>query len=147
MGAGPELSALGLGCNNFGPRLDANQSEAVVAASLDVGINHFDTADIYGDGLSEQYLGRAIRGKRADVVISTKVGSAATPSLVAVPVSTWLDRAMPAFAVSGPTTSTCTTCTGLTQGRRSAKRSERSRNWWRQGRCATSPAPTTSRGK
>ncbi|MGV2984242.1 aldo/keto reductase [Microbacterium sp. AGC85] len=69
---GPELSIIGLGCNNFGMRLDAVQSAAVVHAALDTGVTHFDTAEMYGDGLSEDFLGRALAGRRDDVVIATK---------------------------------------------------------------------------
>lgn len=71
---GLEVSVAGLGCNNFGMRIDEAESEAVVDAALDVGINHFDTADMYGGGKSEEFLGRALGSRRADVVITTKVG-------------------------------------------------------------------------
>src|SRR5690606_19332482 len=64
----------GLGCNNFGTRLDEAGSARVVHAALDAGINFFDTADIYGKGLSEEYIGRALRGRRNDVLIATKFG-------------------------------------------------------------------------
>jgi aryl-alcohol dehydrogenase-like predicted oxidoreductase len=69
-----EVSVAGLGCNNFGMRIDEAASRAVVDAALDVGINHFDTADMYGGGKSEEFLGRALGSRRADVVITTKVG-------------------------------------------------------------------------
>jgi hypothetical protein len=72
---GLSVSVVGLGCNNFGRRIDANESAAAVEAALDAGINYFDTADVYGDGLSEEYLGRALRGRRDDVVIATKFGA------------------------------------------------------------------------
>ena len=73
LGASP-VGVVGLGCNNFGRRLDAERTAAVVDAALDVGVTLFDTADVYGDGLSEEYLGRALRGRRDEVVIATKVG-------------------------------------------------------------------------
>jgi aryl-alcohol dehydrogenase-like predicted oxidoreductase len=69
-----EVSVVGLGCNNFGPRLDAAGTEAVVHAALDAGVNFFDTADLYGEGKSEEYLGRAVRGRRGDAIIATKFG-------------------------------------------------------------------------
>lgn len=69
-----EVSVVGLGCNNFGRRLDAAATERVVLAALDAGIDFFDTADIYGQGLSEEYLGRALKGRRNDAVIATKFG-------------------------------------------------------------------------
>ena len=71
-----EVSVVGLGCNNFGMRIDEAASQAVVDAALDVGVNHFDTADMYGGGKSEEFLGRALGSRRADVVITTKVGGA-----------------------------------------------------------------------
>jgi aryl-alcohol dehydrogenase-like predicted oxidoreductase len=69
-----EVSVVGLGCNNFGRRLDAAETARVVDAAIDAGINFFDTADIYGETKSEEYLGRAIASRRKDVVIATKFG-------------------------------------------------------------------------
>jgi len=69
-----EVSLTGLGCNNFGWRIDAAQSARVVEAALDAGINFFDTADIYDKGHSEEFLGRALAGRRKDAVIATKFG-------------------------------------------------------------------------
>jgi aryl-alcohol dehydrogenase-like predicted oxidoreductase len=71
--AGPYISLVGLGCNNFGMKLDEQQSTAVVRAALDAGITHFDTAERYGGGKSEVFLGKALGKKRGDVVIATKV--------------------------------------------------------------------------
>jgi aryl-alcohol dehydrogenase-like predicted oxidoreductase len=71
---GPEVSAVGLGCNNFGRRCDLAQTRAVVDAALDAGITLLDTADVYGEGLSEQYLGEVLEGRRASVVLATKFG-------------------------------------------------------------------------
>jgi aryl-alcohol dehydrogenase-like predicted oxidoreductase len=68
------VSVVGLGCNNFGRRLDAADSAAVVGAALDQGIDFFDTADIYGEGKSEEFLGRALGARRDAVVIATKFG-------------------------------------------------------------------------
>src|SRR5256885_6025795 len=69
-----EVSVIGLGCNNFGWRIDANASAKVVDAAIASGINLFDTADRYGNGSSEEFLGRAIEGRRDRVVIATKFG-------------------------------------------------------------------------
>jgi aryl-alcohol dehydrogenase-like predicted oxidoreductase len=69
-----EVSLTGLGCNNFGWRIDEPASHRVVAAALDAGINFFDTADIYDQGRSEEFLGRALKGNRARAVIATKFG-------------------------------------------------------------------------
>jgi aryl-alcohol dehydrogenase-like predicted oxidoreductase len=68
------VSVVGLGCNNFGNRLDAEASVKVIDAALDNGINFLDTADMYGRTLSEEYVGRAIAGRRDEVVIATKFG-------------------------------------------------------------------------
>ncbi len=70
-----KVSLVGLGCNNFGMRLDEERSAAVVHAALDAGIDFFDTADVYGGTKSEEFLGRALAGRRDEVVIATKFGS------------------------------------------------------------------------
>jgi aryl-alcohol dehydrogenase-like predicted oxidoreductase len=70
-----KVSTVGLGCNNFGGRIDAAATEGVVLAALDAGINFFDTADIYGGTLSEEYLGRALRDRRDEAVVATKFGA------------------------------------------------------------------------
>ena len=72
---GPEVSIVGLGCNNFGGRVDLNGTRAVVDAALDAGVTLFDTADIYGGGRSEQFLGEILEGRRDRVVLATKWGS------------------------------------------------------------------------
>jgi aryl-alcohol dehydrogenase-like predicted oxidoreductase len=69
-----QVSVVGLGCNNFGARIDESTSTAVVHAALDAGINFFDTAELYADGASEEILGRALGTRRADVLIATKFG-------------------------------------------------------------------------
>ena len=69
-----EVSVAGLGCNNFGMRIDEDASKQVVDAALDAGVNHFDTADIYGKGKSEEFLGRALGSRRDEAVITSKVG-------------------------------------------------------------------------
>ena len=70
-----EVSLLGIGCNNFGRRLDAEGTRAVVDAALEAGVNLFDTADTYGDGSSEELLGQALAGRRQQAVVATKFGS------------------------------------------------------------------------
>jgi aryl-alcohol dehydrogenase-like predicted oxidoreductase len=69
-----EVSVVGLGCNNFGGRLDREGSRSVVAAALDAGVNFFDTADMYGETRSEEYLGEALGARRDQAVIATKFG-------------------------------------------------------------------------
>jgi aryl-alcohol dehydrogenase-like predicted oxidoreductase len=72
---GPEVSVVGIGTNNFGRRCDYDQTLAVIDAAIDAGVTLFDTADIYGQGMSEEYIGRALEGRRDQVVIATKFGS------------------------------------------------------------------------
>lgn len=69
-----EVSVVGVGCNNFGRKLDADGTAKVVNAALDAGINFFDTADIYGGTKSEEFLGQALRSHRNDVIVATKFG-------------------------------------------------------------------------
>jgi aryl-alcohol dehydrogenase-like predicted oxidoreductase len=69
-----EVSLVGLGCNNFGMRIDEPESVRVVHAAIDAGVTFFDTADIYGSTNSEVYLGHALAGRRDSVVIATKFG-------------------------------------------------------------------------
>ena len=68
------VSLVGIGCNNFGWRTDAAGTAAVVDAALGAGINFFDTADVYGGGQSEEFLGAALKGRRAKAIIATKFG-------------------------------------------------------------------------
>ena len=75
-----EVSVIGLGCNNFGWRLEASATAAVVHAALDAGIDFFDTAELYGEGRSEEYLGQALRGRRQSVVVATKFGYKTAPA-------------------------------------------------------------------
>jgi aryl-alcohol dehydrogenase-like predicted oxidoreductase len=73
---GPEVSVIGLGCNNFGRRVDLEGTRAVVDAALEEGITFFDTSNTYGDprGTSEEYLGEVLQGRRDRVILATKFG-------------------------------------------------------------------------
>ena len=73
-----QVSRVGLGCNNFGMRLDPDATKQVVDAAIGAGITYFDTAESYGDGTSEEYLGRALASRRDQVVIATKWGHSAS---------------------------------------------------------------------
>jgi aryl-alcohol dehydrogenase-like predicted oxidoreductase len=74
-GSGLDVSVVGLGCNNFGRRLDLDGTRAVVDAALEEGINFLDTADIYGGaGGSEELLGEVLQGRRDEIVLATKFG-------------------------------------------------------------------------
>ena len=70
------VSVVGIGCNNFGMRIDEPASVRVVDAAIDAGITFFDTADIYGGTKSEEFLGRALGARRSQVLIATKFGMA-----------------------------------------------------------------------
>jgi aryl-alcohol dehydrogenase-like predicted oxidoreductase len=72
--SGLTLSVVGLGCNNFGRRVDLEGARAVVDAALAAGITFFDTADIYGTGASEEMLGEVLQGRHDQVVVATKFG-------------------------------------------------------------------------
>lgn len=71
---GIEVSPLGIGCNAFGTRIDAQRVHEVVDAAFELGVTFFDTADSYGLGASETTLGDALRGRRDQVVLATKFG-------------------------------------------------------------------------
>ena len=72
--SGLQVTRVGLGCNNFGGRLDLERTRAVVEAALEAGITFLDTADIYGGGGSERFLGEILEGRRDHVVLATKFG-------------------------------------------------------------------------
>jgi aryl-alcohol dehydrogenase-like predicted oxidoreductase len=94
-----DVSIVGVGCNNFGRRIDADAAAKVVNAALDAGINFFDTADVYGQGESEEFLARALGQRRAQVIIATKFrskmdgqGEGASPDYIRVAVEASLRR-------------------------------------------------------
>jgi aryl-alcohol dehydrogenase-like predicted oxidoreductase len=69
-----EVSVVGIGCNAFGARCDEAQTAAIVEAALNAGVNFFDTSNSYSNGLSEEYIGKALGARRSDVIIATKFG-------------------------------------------------------------------------
>ncbi|HEY3797294.1 MAG TPA: aldo/keto reductase [Caulobacteraceae bacterium] len=78
--SGLKVSEVGLGCNNFGMRIDQAGTDAVVSAAIENGITLFDTADVYGgQGKSEEMLGNSLQGKRHQVVLATKFASPMGP--------------------------------------------------------------------
>jgi aryl-alcohol dehydrogenase-like predicted oxidoreductase len=77
---GLKASVVGLGCNNFGRKIDLAPARAVLNACLEVGINFFDTADSYGDGKSEEFIGEVLGPRRKEIVLATKFGSVAWTS-------------------------------------------------------------------
>jgi aryl-alcohol dehydrogenase-like predicted oxidoreductase len=72
--SGMQVSVVGLGANNFGGRLDYQQTEKVIRQAIDIGINFIDTANIYGEGLSEEYIGKVLKDVSEPVLVATKVG-------------------------------------------------------------------------
>ena len=68
------VTPIGIGCNNFGWHIDDAAAQRVVDAAIDEGVNHFDTADLYGEGASERFLGKALGDRRNKVVIASKFG-------------------------------------------------------------------------
>src|SRR3954454_4865543 len=74
--SGLVVSVVGIGCNNFGRKLDLDGTREVVDAAFEAGITLFDTADVYGTphGSSEECLGAALKGRRDDIVLATKFG-------------------------------------------------------------------------
>jgi len=72
--SGLKVSLAGLGCNNFGMTIDQAETQQVIDTALDLGINFFDTSDIYGGGDSEIFLGRALGDRRSEAIIATKFG-------------------------------------------------------------------------
>ncbi len=75
--SGLQASLAGLGCNNFGMKIDLEASRAVIDTALDAGITCFDTADMYGKGQSEDFLGQVLGSRRKDIVLATKFGGVA----------------------------------------------------------------------
>jgi aryl-alcohol dehydrogenase-like predicted oxidoreductase len=74
-----EVGVIGLGCNNFGRRVDEEGTRRVVDAALDAGVTFFDTADIYGATMSETFLGRLLKQRRDRIVLATKFGMEVAP--------------------------------------------------------------------
>src|ERR1700752_2593936 len=72
--SGLKVSVVGLGCNNFGMRIDQAPTQAVVDAAIEAGITLFDTPDVYGGTKSEEFLGKALGKRRRDVLVATKFG-------------------------------------------------------------------------
>lgn len=68
------VSTVGMGCIQFGGKADFRATEAIVHKCFELGINYFDTANVYSDGVGEEYLGRALGARRKEIVLATKVG-------------------------------------------------------------------------
>ncbi len=118
------VSVAGLGCNNFGSRLDVQQTRAVVNAAIDAGITLFDTADIYGNaGGSEEMLGEVLGARRDQIVLATKFGHERVDMGYGPAAGAKGGRSISGgpsssrCAGSAPITWTCTSCTRPTRSR------------------------------
>ena len=83
----------GIGCNNFGRRIDESRAREVVDEAFEVGATLFDTADLYGDGRSEEFLGKALRSRRDEAVIVSKFGMRTPPDGLSGGDPVWVARA------------------------------------------------------
>jgi 1-deoxyxylulose-5-phosphate synthase len=73
--SGLQVSVIGLGTNNFGPRMDYPTAERVLRQAVDTGINFVETPNTYGEGQAETFIGKALRGNRTQILVATKVAS------------------------------------------------------------------------
>jgi aryl-alcohol dehydrogenase-like predicted oxidoreductase len=89
-----EVSEVGLGCNNFGTRVDQDGTNEIFSACLDSGINFFDTADVYGSGASEEMLGSAMKGHRDQIIVATKFGLRDTDPGLTGGSAEWVHRSV-----------------------------------------------------
>jgi aryl-alcohol dehydrogenase-like predicted oxidoreductase len=124
--SGFKVPALGFGAGTFGGRgplfsawgnSDEREAKRLIDICLDAGVNLFDTADVYSDGASEAILGAAIKGRRSQVIVSTKLTLRAGegPNDVGASRSHLIDATDKALYAWAPTTSTCCSCTTLTR--------------------------------
>ena len=146
-----EVSAIGLGGNNFGGRIDFAATERVVHAAIDLGIDLIDTADTYGNrGGSEEWLGRILGERRKRIVLATKFGmpmdEAGHARRRIAPLCHAGGRGVAAPAAHR-LASISISCTGPTRARRSRRPCARSTSWCGRARCASSAAPTCPRSR
>jgi aryl-alcohol dehydrogenase-like predicted oxidoreductase len=87
--SGLKVPVLGLGGNTFGWWIDEQSSAAIINHALELGINYIDTADMYGEGRSEEYIGLALKGKRTKVIVATKFANPMTGDINEVGGSRW----------------------------------------------------------
>ena len=125
--------------------LDDSESIRTIRRALDLGVTHIDTAEIYGPFHSEEIVGKAIAGRRDDVVIATKFGlvshsGVAPASSTAVP-PTSKRQSRARCGASAPTASTCTISTASTPGLRSRRPQGPWPTWSLRAKCSTSVCP------
>jgi aryl-alcohol dehydrogenase-like predicted oxidoreductase len=122
-GTGVRVSTHCLGTMMFGPwgNTDVDECVRIIHAAIDAGINFVDTADVYSEGASEEIVGKALRGRRDEVVLATKVHGSMGPGIACGSRVRWRRVS----AVSGSTTSTCTRSIGRSSGPTSRRPSAR----------------------
>ena len=162
--SGLRVTLVGLGCNNFGGRIDFAATQKVVDKALDLGINHFDTADIYGNkGGSEDFLGRTLGERRKNIVLATKIGkpmdaegklaggsrsyvTAATEASLKRLRTDWIDLLyMHEPDVKTPVEETLRALDDLTKAERSATSPPRTTRRRRSGKPSTPPSVSRSK--
>ncbi len=120
--SGLSVSRIGLGCNNFGRVTDLAGTRAIVDAALDAGMTFLDTAESYGGGDSERFIGEALLGRRERVVLATKFGGGPPGGHApAAPRPTSAARSRRRWRGCRPITSTCSTTTRPTASHRSPR--------------------------
>ena len=143
--AGPEVSLVGLGTNNFGGRIDLAASRLVVDKALDLGVTLIDTADIYGNkGGSEEVLGKSSARGRKNMVLATKFGLPMDDDRQASRRLAALHRRRrpkPACGASRPTGSISISSIVPIRRRRSKRPCARSTIWSKREKSASSAAP------
>src|SRR6202042_3797289 len=137
------MTFVGGGGNSPLASTDLDGAKRQIGMALDAGVNLIDTADIYSAGVSEEIVGQAIKGKRDDLLLSSKVRMKTGRTTRACPGTTSSPAWRPACGGWTPTTSTSTTCTSGTGRRRSRRPCPRWTPWSRRARSVTWPRPTT----
>ena len=147
--SGLQVSVIGLGTNNFGPRIDYPAAERVLRQAVDAGINFIETSNTYGAGQAEAFIGKALRDHRTQVLVATKVASnmGDGPNMHGGPASISWSRSTSVCRNSRPITSTSTRSITMTRSRHWKKPSAPWTIWCSKGKCATLAAPILLPGK
>ncbi len=156
--SGLKVPVLSFGTGTFGGRgplfgawgnTDTREARRLVDICLDAGITMFDTADVYSGGASEEVLGEAIKGRRDQVIVSTKAGlpMGDGPGDAGSSRSRLITACEDALRRSAPTTSTCSNCTPLMPAPRSRRFCPHSTISYGQERSVTSASPTSPDGR